>query len=153
LSPVRLPYTYTVSDPRFEVLNDVLQLMPGRSLPISTSPMSVQVTSTAANGLSVTDSFNLYTSISQTATPTPTPTSTPASPVIIGAEPVFKRKLNKKGKPTLKPVLVGYAFEFSSPLNSSGAGNAANYHEDTVTTKRVEKKNGKTKGVRSRCLV
>jgi len=82
----------------------------------------------------VTDSFNLYTSIKQTVMPPPTP------PVIIGEQPVFVRKLNKKGKPTGKPVLVGYTFEFSSPLNPSAAGNAANYQVDTVTTKRVKKK-------------
>ncbi len=54
---------------------------------------------------------------------------------------MFVRKLNKKGKPTGKPVLVGFTFEFSSPLGPSAAGNAANYQVDTVTTKRVKKKN------------
>ena len=60
--------------------------------------------------------------------------------MIIGEQAIFQRKLNKKRKPVGKAVLVGYAFEFSSPLDPSSAGNSANYQVDTVTTKRVKKK-------------
>jgi hypothetical protein len=56
---------------------------------------------------------------------------------------LFQRKLNKKGKPSGKPVLVGYEFEFSSPVNPSAAGNTANYQVDTATTQRFKKKDEK----------
>ena len=50
------------------------------------------------------------------------------------------RKTNKKGRPVGKPVLAGFEFEFSSPLNPASATNSANYQVDNVTTKRVKKK-------------
>ena len=61
-------------------------------------------------------------------------------PVIIGEQSLFLRKTNKKGRPVGKPVLAGYEFEFSSPLNPASATNSANYQVDNVTKKRVKKK-------------
>ena len=58
---------------------------------------------------------------------------------IIGEQPLFRRKTNKKGKPIGKPVLSGFLFDFSQALNPSSATNNANYQVDTVTTKRVKK--------------
>jgi autotransporter-associated beta strand protein len=60
--------------------------------------------------------------------------------VILGEQSVFSRKTNKKGKPVGKPVLTGYEFELSSPLNPASATNSANYQVDNVTSKRVKKK-------------
>ena len=60
--------------------------------------------------------------------------------MIIGEQALFVRKTNKKGRPVGKPVLAGYEFEFSSPLNPASATNSANYQVDNVTTKRVKKK-------------
>jgi hypothetical protein len=71
---------------------------------------------------------------STTSTPPPVP------PVIIGEQAVFKRKLNKKGKPTGKAVLTGFALEFSAPLSTATAKNPANYQLDSITTKKVGKK-------------
>ena len=61
-------------------------------------------------------------------------------PVIIGEQSLFSRKTNKKGRPVGKPVLAGYEFEFSSPLNPASATNTANYQVDNVITQRVKKK-------------
>ena len=63
----------------------------------------------------------------------------PNPPVIIGEQPIFLRKTNKKGKPIGSPVLSGFVFDFSDPLNPSSAANPANYQVDTITTKRVKK--------------
>ena len=71
--------------------------------------------------------------------PTPTPTPTPP-PVIIGEQALIARKTNKKGKPVGKPVLTGYEFEFSRPLDPASAATSANYQVDNVTTKRIKKK-------------
>jgi hypothetical protein len=60
--------------------------------------------------------------------------------VIIGEQALFQRKANKKGKTVGKPVLTGYTFEFSSPLNPASATNSVDYQLDTVTTKKVKKK-------------
>jgi hypothetical protein len=66
-----------------------------------------------------------------------TPPQSP--PVIIGEQPLFRRKTNKKGKPIGRPVLSGFVFDFSDPLNPSSATNGGNYQVDTITTKRVKK--------------
>ena len=63
-----------------------------------------------------------------------------ATPLTItGEQPLFRRKTNKKGKPTGKPVLSGFLFDFSQALDPSSATNNANYQVDNVTTKRVKK--------------
>ena len=58
---------------------------------------------------------------------------------IIGEQPIFQRKLNKKGKPVGKPALTGYTLDFSTALNASAAANRANFEIATLTTKRVKK--------------
>jgi hypothetical protein len=60
-------------------------------------------------------------------------------PVIIGEQPLFRRKINKKGKPVGRPVLSGFVFNFSEPLDPASASNGGNYQIDTITTKRVKK--------------
>jgi hypothetical protein len=73
-------------------------------------------------------------------TPTPTPAPTPTPIYIISEVPLFNRKTNKKGKPVGSPVLTGFKFDFSAPLNLSSATSRANFEVDTITTKRVQKK-------------
>jgi hypothetical protein len=65
--------------------------------------------------------------------------ATKPPPVIIGEQPLFRRKTNKKGKPIGKPVLSGFVFDFSDPLDPASAANGGNYQVDTITTKRVKK--------------
>jgi hypothetical protein len=63
-----------------------------------------------------------------------------ATPLTItGEQALFRRKINKKGKPIGKPVLSGFLFDFSQALNPSSATNNANYQVDTVTMKRVKR--------------
>jgi hypothetical protein len=61
-------------------------------------------------------------------------------PVIISEQPIFERKLNKRGKPVGKAFLSGFSFGFSEALNPSSANDAANYQVDSETSKRVKKK-------------
>src|SRR5262249_2693024 len=100
------------------------------------------------DGWSFTDPTGNYRSASGTVndiinqptpTPTPTPTLTP-HPVILGEHSLVSRKTNKKGKRVGKPVLAGFEFEISSPLNPASATNSANYQVDNVIKKRVKKK-------------
>jgi uncharacterized delta-60 repeat protein len=69
----------------------------------------------------------------------PTPAPTPTRTVVVDEQPLFHRKLNKKGKPTGKAVLTGFTLDFGVALNASAA-NAANYQVDTVTTRKVKRK-------------
>ncbi len=80
-------------------------------------------------------------------TPTPiTPTPTPASPasiptqsVVVGEQPLFERRLNKKGKPTGKAVLTGFTLDLGEALSASAA-NSANYQVATVMPRKVRGK-------------
>ncbi len=53
---------------------------------------------------------------------------------------VTAQKTNKKGKPVGKPVFVGFTLDYSTAMNPSTAGLAANYQVDSAVTKRVKKK-------------
>jgi hypothetical protein len=66
----------------------------------------------------------------------PSPTQT----VVVGEQPVFKRKLNNKGKPVGKATLAGLMLQFGTQLDQTTAANSANYQLATVTTKKVKKK-------------
>ena len=81
-----------------------------------------------------------YRSRSSTVTDVINQPATTPHPVIIGEQSLFLRKTNKKGRPVGQPVLTGFEFEFSSPLDPASATNAANYQVDNVTKKRVKKK-------------
>ncbi len=81
-----------------------------------------------------------YRSASGTVTDIINQPATKPHPVIIGEQSLFLRKTNKKGRPVGRPVLTGFEFEFSSPLDPASATNAANYRVDNVTKKRVKKK-------------
>jgi MBG domain (YGX type)/Bacterial Ig-like domain (group 3)/MBG domain len=80
-----------------------------------------------------------YTAISITGILIVNP-QTSTQTVIIGQHPFFQRRLNKKGKPTGKAVLSGFALDFGVALNATAAENAANYQVDAVTTKKIKKK-------------
>jgi hypothetical protein len=55
---------------------------------------------------------------------------------ILGEQSLFRRPTNHRGK----PVLAGFSFTFSAPLNAASAASSANYQVDTLTTKRVKGK-------------
>jgi hypothetical protein len=62
--------------------------------------------------------------------------------VIIGEQPIFRRKL-KNGKPVGKPILTGFTLEFNEALDASAESNTANYRlgtSKTVTVKRRPEK-------------
>ncbi len=59
--------------------------------------------------------------------------------MVIGEQPVFRRKLNKHGKPVGKAVLTGFTLDFNMSLSAAAASNPGNYELDTVTTKKVKK--------------
>ena len=59
--------------------------------------------------------------------------------MVISEQPVFKRKLNKFGKPIGKAVLTGFTFQFNMPLSVAGVSNPGNYELDTVTIKKVKR--------------
>ena len=64
-----------------------------------------------------------------------------AEPVtIIGEQALFQRKL-KHGKPTGKPMLVGYMIDFSGKLNAPSADLPTNYEVAALTTKKMKGKN------------
>ena len=75
----------------------------------------------------------------------PTPTPTPP-PVIIGEQPLFRRKTNKKGKPVGKPILQGFTLEFSRPMGTS-AGDSVDYSLERIVAKATKKKPAKLKNV------
>ena len=67
-------------------------------------------------------------------------TGTAPAPTIRLEQVVTARKTNKKGKPSGKPVFVGFTLDYSTAMNPSTAGLAANYEVDRAVTKRIKKK-------------
>jgi ELWxxDGT repeat protein len=100
-----------------------------------------------------TELWSARASATPTPTPTPTPkptpkpappptasqasTSTPA-PTIIGEQPIFRRKINKKGKPEGKAVLTGFTLEFSRAMAPTAAL-VADYQLQAMGGKRAGK--------------
>jgi hypothetical protein len=72
--------------------------------------------------------------------PAPPSISQPPTPAIVLEQVVRTQKTNKKGKPVGKPVLVGLALEYSTAMNPSTAGLAANYRVNEVVSRRVKRK-------------
>ncbi|MGO9471150.1 MAG: IPT/TIG domain-containing protein [Isosphaeraceae bacterium] len=83
----------------------------------------------------------VFTNSSGTGTTAPATLTVnhPKPLLIIGEQALFRRRTNSKGKPVGGPVLSGFTFLFSAPLNPSSATRVTNYQVDTVTTKRVKK--------------
>ena len=86
--------------------------MPSSSPPTTTTGGG-GTTGTGTTGTGTTGTGTTGTGSSSSGSTTSTPP--PVPPVIIGEQAVFKRKLNKKGKPTGKAVLAGFALEFKAP--------------------------------------
>ncbi len=70
----------------------------------------------------------------------PPPPPPPPTVQLIGEQPVFRRKLNKHGKPVGPEILTGFTLDFDMPLSVAAVTDTANYQLDTVTTKTVKKK-------------
>ncbi len=71
----------------------------------------------------------------QVQSPAPPP---PPVPYVMSAAVVTTQKTNKHGKPMGRPVLGGYRFSFSQPMNSSTADNFFNYQVETGVRVRVK---------------
>ncbi len=56
---------------------------------------------------------------------------------IILEQVVTKQKTDKKGKPVGKPVIVGFALDFSTAMDRSTAGRAADYRVDSAVPNRA----------------
>jgi hypothetical protein len=91
--------------------------------------------------------INVASSPPPIATPTPTPSLTdppaPTAPsplMILGAQSLLRRPTNPRGKPVGKPVLTGFTFTFSAPLDPSSAANPAYYRVDTIASRHVKVK-------------
>ena len=74
------------------------------------------------------------------SSPTPTPISLPIHTVITGELPLFERKLNKKHKPTGKPVLSGFSLDLDVALTSALGTNSPYIELDTIISKRIKNK-------------
>ncbi len=68
----------------------------------------------------------------------PPPPPPPPKVQIIGERPVFRRKLNKHGKPVGAEILTGFTLDFNMPLSVPAVTDTANYQFDTNTTKTVK---------------
>ena len=66
--------------------------------------------------------------------------------MIIGEQPLFHRKTNKKGKPAGKPVLQGFTLEFSRPMGTS-TGDSLDYSFRKSVAKATKKKPVKLRNV------
>ena len=65
---------------------------------------------------------------------------TPSTPaMVISAQPDFRRKINKKGKPAGKAVLSGFTFVFNTPLDPASTTSAADYRVETFPVKTRKK--------------
>ena len=85
-----------------------------------------------------TDYKEVTTAVTQTISSFLSPPPPPV--LVVGQQPVFRRKTNHKGKPTGKDVLAGFTLDFGTPLDPSTAANPANYRVNTVATKKLNKK-------------
>ena len=114
---------------------------PASDQPTGPVPITIVVSNNESPPLTTSGTLTVNVAAAAVTTPsspTPSPTPRPTQTVIVGEVPLFRRKLNKKGKPTGKAVLAGFTLDFGVPLNPAAAGNAANYQIDTVTKKKVQ---------------
>ncbi|MFI5456840.1 MAG: hypothetical protein ACHRXM_15455 [Isosphaerales bacterium] len=119
------------------------------SLGSGTGPLQGTTTVTVSGGVARftnladnrAETFSLnFRSGSLSSAPTPPIAVTAPAPTIRLEEVLTARKTNKKGKPVGKPVLVGFALDYSTAMDPSTAGLGANYQVDRAVTKRVKKK-------------
>ena len=101
---------------------------------------TLTVTDSAIAGAQTTTSITVTAASQATKVnvlPQSTPTPSPA--MIIGEQPVFRRKLKKNGRPVGKAVLVGFMLDFNGPLGAAAVSNPGNYELRTVTFKKVNR--------------
>lgn len=100
------------------------------------------------NGLTINNVANGYTLVVTAAGQGSAATggfavsqSTPQQdpPTVIGAQVLFTRKINRRGRPVGRPVFSGFQITFSTAMDGS-AGSAANYQVGLLTTRRVGRK-------------
>jgi Right handed beta helix region len=60
--------------------------------------------------------------------------------VVVGQQPDFRQKLNKKGKPVGKAMLTGFTLDFGTPLDATAADDPAHFGVETLSTRKVKKK-------------
>jgi streptogramin lyase len=78
--------------------------------------------------------------------PPPPPPSTPPAPptptpTIVLEHVTDTQKLNKKAKPSGKPVFTGFSLQYSTAMNAATAGLASNYQVVAETVRKVKRKN------------
>lgn len=111
---------------------------PGGTVLPTGDGQTLTVTFTPKNGTDFRAvTYSVPINVVPRSTPTPTPTPLAA---IIGESPVFRHKLNKRGKPVRKAVLAGFTLEFNTAIGALGALNPGNYRLDVVTTRRAKRK-------------
>ena len=91
-----------------------------------TSNSNATPTADASSGTKTTGSTTTQTSTAAAVQP--------PAPTIIGEQAIFRRKTNRRGKPVGKPVLTGFAIEFSRPMAATAA-NSAFYQLENVRAK------------------
>ncbi len=116
----------------------------GLSLVAAAGGQAIQATATglspaATSPLSVSPATTPSPTPSPTVSPSPSPTST-QPPTIVAERVVTMQKTNKKGKPVGKPVIVGFALQYSAAMNPTTAGLETNYQLEQASRKRVKKK-------------
>ncbi|MGP0063713.1 MAG: ELWxxDGT repeat protein [Isosphaeraceae bacterium] len=124
----QLPQTPTPTPPPASTVNPIVESNP--TVPSTPTPTPTKFSIPTPNSTPV-----------PTSTPAPTPTS-----IIMSEQPTFRRRLNKRGKPTGRPELAGFSLKFSRPMAPS-AGNAANYEVYQMPAKGTKGKLEKLAGV------
>jgi hypothetical protein len=139
------PGNITVGDPLGAAQHDAVASFDGMPLPgvLTYSPPAGTVLP-AGNGQTLMVSFTPtdetdFKMVTSSVAINVLPQSTPPPAMIISEQPVFKRKLNKNGKPTGKAVLTGFTLDFNIPLSAAAVSNRSDYELDTVTLKKVKK--------------
>lgn len=77
---------------------------------------------------------------SPSPSPTPTPAPLPTTAAVIGEQPIFAHKSNRKGKSSGKQALSGLSLNFGIPLDPGAAANAGNYQIGSFMIKKGKKK-------------
>jgi hypothetical protein len=119
------------------------------SLASGTGPLQGTTTVAVSGGVATftnladnrAETFSLnFRSGSLSSAPTSPVAVTARAPTIRLEQVVTARKTNKKGKPVGKPVFVGFTLDYSTVMDPSTAGLAANYQVGSAVTKRAKKK-------------
>ena len=80
----------------------------------------------------------------------PQPAHRHADAMVIGEQPVFRRKLNKNGKPVGKAVLTGFTLDFNMPLERGGRVESRQITSSTPSRPRRSRRASIASCIRSR---